>query len=176
MRTDWKPVENAKYGLQLSSPGDFPRPLASISQVTLVLLQPLDNTSLVVVVYWQLPGGGFQPLGYVSNAQPSCICSTGFADHEQIEAADAAPNCILSLGAALETTIPASLESTAVLQTRATVARKIAEDLFNFMQSFVNGTGSSTMTVPTNVFDRWIARFENRLRRDPHFFLKEHDG
>jgi len=29
------------------------------------------------------------------------------------------------------------------------------------------------MLVPTNIFDRWMARFEAKYRRDPHFMMKQ---
>jgi hypothetical protein len=57
------------------------------------------------------------------------------------------------------------------------VAKHIAMDLFNYLQSFDDvGSNSSQsrgiMNVPTNVFDRWYKRFEGKLRRDPNFFMK----
>jgi Protein of unknown function (DUF775) len=63
---------------------------------------------------------------------------------------------------------------------RLYVAQKIALDLFHFMQSFDTptnnqGTANNMMMVPTNIFDRWYQRFENRYRRDPNFFLKKSD-
>jgi len=60
---------------------------------------------------------------------------------------------------------------------RPMVAQKIAQDLYNFMLSFDTGgaKGSQQMTVPANIFDRWWRRFENKLRRDPNFFLKNSD-
>jgi hypothetical protein len=64
-------------------------------------------------------------------------------------------------------------------QSRLMVAQKIALDLFHFMQSFDTPQGTSNnnnmMMVPTNIFDRWYQRFENRYRRDPNFFLKKSD-
>mmetsp|Transcript_23180 Transcript_23180/g.54714 ORF Transcript_23180/g.54714 Transcript_23180/m.54714 type:complete len:269 (+) Transcript_23180:286-1092(+) len=60
---------------------------------------------------------------------------------------------------------------------RPMVAQKIAQDLYNFMLSFDTGgaKGSQQMTVPANIFDRWWRRFENKLQRDPNFFLKNSD-
>ena len=62
---------------------------------------------------------------------------------------------------------------------RLYVAQKIALDLFHFMQSFDtpthNTNNNNMMMVPTNIFDRWYQRFENRYRRDPNFFLKKSD-
>jgi len=60
---------------------------------------------------------------------------------------------------------------------RPIVAHKIAEDLFNFMQSFDTGgaTGNQTMVVPANIFDRWLRRFQNKLQRDPNFLLRKNE-
>ena len=59
---------------------------------------------------------------------------------------------------------------------RLLVAQKIALDLFHFMQSFdTPSVNNNMMMVPTNIFDRWYQRFENRYRRDPNFFLKKSD-
>jgi len=73
---------------------------------------------------------------------------------------------------------------------RTNVAKKIAMDLFNYLQSFdssssttdaststnANGTSgtvkSGWMMVPMNVFERWFTRFENKISRDPNFFMK----
>ena len=53
------------------------------------------------------------------------------------------------------------------------VAKKIAIHLFNFMQSFdTNNNSNGTMTVPVNVFERWLTRFQNKYRLDPDFFMK----
>ena len=56
------------------------------------------------------------------------------------------------------------------------VAMKIAMDLFNYMQSFDTGVGGGgNMLVPKNVFDRWMSRFEAKVRVDPTFFMKSAD-
>lgn len=53
------------------------------------------------------------------------------------------------------------------------VAKKIATDLFNFMQSFDTGSaGAGNMIVPKNIFERWLARFEAKAKVDPNFFMK----
>jgi len=64
------------------------------------------------------------------------------------------------------------------IEDRKNVAKKIATDLFNYLQSFddvSNGNGntkSGWMTVPVNVFERWFKRFEGKIERDPKFFMK----
>jgi len=55
------------------------------------------------------------------------------------------------------------------------MARKIALNLYNYLQSFVSGPTAGYMQVPTNVFERWINRFEEKYKRDPYFFMKSTD-
>ena len=55
---------------------------------------------------------------------------------------------------------------------RFAFAHKIALDLFQYMTSFSSGSGSGMMMVPTNIFDRWMERFERKYRLDPNFMMK----
>jgi len=54
------------------------------------------------------------------------------------------------------------------------VAKKIALNLFNYLQSFDDcGRGQNgMMMVPMNVFERWLKRFQNKYRLDPNFLMK----
>ena len=60
------------------------------------------------------------------------------------------------------------------VEDRKNVAKKIATDLFNYLESFdeVGNAKNGLMTVPSNVFERWFKRFEGKLSRDPNFFMK----
>lgn len=59
------------------------------------------------------------------------------------------------------------------MEDRADVPRKIAGDLFNYLKSFDEvGERKGYMTVPNDVFDRWLRRFEHRFKMDPNFFMK----
>lgn len=58
------------------------------------------------------------------------------------------------------------------LEERKAFAHKIALDLFHYMNSFSTSRDSSMMTVPSNMFDRWIERFEAKYKRDPNFMMK----
>ena len=61
---------------------------------------------------------------------------------------------------------------TTVEHDRGQVAKKIAMNLFNYLQSFDDvGSQRGIMTVPTNVFERWIKRFEEKFALDPNFFM-----
>jgi hypothetical protein len=57
---------------------------------------------------------------------------------------------------------------------RFAFAHKIALDLFQYMTSFsTGGDGSGMLVVPTNIFDRWLERFERKYRIDPNFMMKQ---
>ena len=57
-------------------------------------------------------------------------------------------------------------------ESRLFVAQKIANDLFHYMQSFDTSQQPGHLVVPHTIFERWMARFESRFRRDPNFFMK----
>lgn len=51
------------------------------------------------------------------------------------------------------------------------LTKYIAKDLFNFMASFAKSTPQhDVLIVPTNVIDRWITRFTDKLKVDPYFW------
>eukprot|EP00761_Pharyngomonas_kirbyi_P014248 gb/GECH01014278.1/.p1 GENE.gb/GECH01014278.1/~~gb/GECH01014278.1/.p1 ORF type:complete len:195 (+),score=45.77 gb/GECH01014278.1/:1-585(+) len=52
-----------------------------------------------------------------------------------------------------------------------TVGKHIATDLFRFMESFAKPTDwGECLVVPTNVLERWMNRFEDKVARDPYFW------
>ncbi len=69
-------------------------------------------------------------------------------------------------------------QNQARVENKKNVAKHIATDLFNYLQSFDdtgsggNGVKDGWMMVPVNVFDRWFKRFEGKIGRDPNFFMK----
>jgi len=150
---------------------------------------------LGVMVYWQLQSGteqsGFELLGSITTDQPSQIFRTGWSEHDQFLSIPPHQPVTITIGLSIEpiesirnilstnnnnngvggTTFSANSNSR-----RPLMAQKIAQDLYNFMQSFDTGAGASktnTMTVPINIFERWWKRFESKSQRDPGFFLKQ---
>lgn len=57
------------------------------------------------------------------------------------------------------------------VEDRFAFAHKIATDLFQFMASFSTG-GGAVMTVPVNIFDKWMERFTRKYNQDPNFMMK----
>mmetsp|Transcript_31425 Transcript_31425/g.48216 ORF Transcript_31425/g.48216 Transcript_31425/m.48216 type:complete len:255 (+) Transcript_31425:443-1207(+) len=189
VRTDFIPdASGMKFTLVLRAPGDLPSPLSSVSDVVCFLLPgaqlPPDHG---VVIYWQVSvpnsstgssGTGFELLGAVTPQRPSGVFRTGWSTHEQVNSTTSnAPETHVTLGVSIEPMSNIQNLPSQQFEDRLFVAQKIATDLFRFMQSFDTPSGTSgMMTVPTNIFDRWMKRFENRFRRDPTFFLKAEDS
>lgn len=197
VRTDFAPVDatGMKRTLQMASPGDLPSPLASVTELVCFLWPgtqlPQDHG---LMVYWQItaaqtpeqqqtglppPSTGFELLGSLTHRTPSAVFQTGWATHEQLlDIMSRNIPVIVTFGLSVEPLDNIrNIEPENRVENRIFVAQKIASDLFTFMRSFdTGGSGStSTMVVPTNVFDRWLQRFEARFRRDPNFFLKSQD-
>jgi protein Hikeshi len=155
-----------------------------------------------LLIYWQLESGqngpsGFELLGSLTPpSRSSDIFRTGWSDHGQFLSVGPNEPAVVNVGISVEpldtihnltptnggnSHLPSSggssSLSSAATSRRPLVAHRIAQDLFNFMQSFdTNGaTGNQTMAVPANIFDRWWNRFETKLKRDPNFFLKNGD-
>mmetsp|Transcript_19488 Transcript_19488/g.77562 ORF Transcript_19488/g.77562 Transcript_19488/m.77562 type:complete len:112 (+) Transcript_19488:460-795(+) len=88
----------------------------------------------------------------------------------------------VQLGVSLETSASVAnleLERSGVDDRRA-FARKIAQDLFDFLGSFsrnladlqhLQASANEVLVVPTTVIDRWITRFDEKYKRDPNFYL-----
>jgi hypothetical protein len=180
VRTDFTATDPTKLTLTLNVPGDLPMPLSSVSDVVCFLLPnaPLPPTH-GLLIYWQVisPGfaTGFELLGALTPTNPSGIFRTNWPQHEQVATLQV-PACQVVLGVSMERLEEIQNLSSESYDSRLYVAQKIATDLFHYMQSFDSGTGGSgKLVVPTNVFDRWMKRFEARFRRDPNFFMKHQD-
>jgi hypothetical protein len=181
VRTDFVPADasGTKYALTLRAPGDLPHPLTTVSEVVCFLLPnaPLPPQQ-GILLYWQLssPGReatGFELLGSITHERPSAIFRTRWS-HNQILLEQHQNSPKVTLGISIEPLENIqNVDSGSANEKRLFVAQQIATDLFQFMQSFDTGAvGGMMMTVPTNIFDRWMQRFEARFRRDPNFFMK----
>jgi protein Hikeshi len=198
VRTEFTPIDPSglKFALRLTCPGDIPVPLATVRDLVL-FINPSTISSLPVdhgvLVYWQIASmtnpdtacTGYELLGSVTADTPSAVFHTGWSEHEQTSqllAGPTAPAVIVTIGISIEPKQGNTLfdstsggsSNNAATEHRLFIAQKIASDLYRFMQSFdgAGGNNKGHIVVPTNIFDRWFQRFENRFRRDPNFFLR----
>uniref|UniRef100_A0A7S0UKF1 Hikeshi-like C-terminal domain-containing protein n=1 Tax=Polytomella parva TaxID=51329 RepID=A0A7S0UKF1_9CHLO len=51
-------------------------------------------------------------------------------------------------------------------------ARKVATDLFRFLQSFQTVQMGDRIVAPANALDRWFVRFQEKFRKDPDFLTR----
>lgn len=53
-------------------------------------------------------------------------------------------------------------------------AKRVAMDLFRYMESFQAATliNAEQMVVPLNILDRWFNKFQDKFRRDPDFLTR----
>uniref|UniRef100_A0A7S2LHT3 Hikeshi-like domain-containing protein n=1 Tax=Leptocylindrus danicus TaxID=163516 RepID=A0A7S2LHT3_9STRA len=170
VRTDFLPVDNTglKYTLQIDG-------AKSVSDLVLFLLPgsviPPDYGA---VLYFQVTSSshsGFELLGAVANSRQSGVFRTGWGQHEEVLRST---DGLITLGLSLEKLSDIRNLDIAErgVEDRGQVAKKIAMNLFNYLQSFDDvGSQRGMMTVPTNVFERWIKRFEEKFALDPNFFM-----
>jgi hypothetical protein len=178
-------ASGTKLSMHLTSPGQLPSPISLVNELVCFLSSPQSlppNHGLLI--YWQLFHGreqsGFELLGSLTLDKPSEIFRTGWAEHDQFLAVGPNETVGITIGVSIEPMDSVRNLSSAVNSNnrsrRPLVAQKIAQDLFNFMNSFDTGVhGPAQMVVPKNIFERWWARFESKSKRDPNFFMKKSD-
>eukprot|EP00547_Thalassionema_nitzschioides_P001678 CAMPEP_0194212434 /NCGR_PEP_ID=MMETSP0156-20130528/12314_1 /TAXON_ID=33649 /ORGANISM="Thalassionema nitzschioides, Strain L26-B" /LENGTH=205 /DNA_ID=CAMNT_0038940259 /DNA_START=93 /DNA_END=710 /DNA_ORIENTATION=+ len=182
VRIDFVQTSQTKLTLTLNAPGDLPIPISSVSDLVCFLLPgaPIPPTH-GLLVYWQVVtpafSTGFELLGALTPSQPSGVFRTNWSQHEEICNQVGTSGARIVLGVSMETLEEiANVASHESYDARLFMAQKIATDLFHYMQSFDNGSaGHGKLVVPTNIFDRWMKRFESRFQRDPNFFMKNQD-
>jgi hypothetical protein len=184
-----------KYTLTIPFPvSDTTKAIDQLTTISDVVFFTLPNITIPanngVMIYWSAqssletaPSSSFELLGALTPSLTSTILRTGWSTNEPlrnlIASTSSQPNPYISItfGVSIE-----SLDNVSNLQSvldkgineRKNIAHKIALDLFNYLQSFddTQHNGSGWMNVPTNVFERWIKRFEMKMGRDPNFFMK----
>jgi len=195
--TDFVPTDSTGLKFLLSIPftsGNNSNPMG-IADLVIFLLPgialPNDTGALI---YWSATplynnqtsttatsATGFELMGALTSIKPSGVFRTGWSTNESLIQLWQQQS---SSGGGISITLGISIEPAANIQNlpgvqnngvenRGDIAKKIALDLFQYLQSF-DGAGAKNgwMSVPTNVFERWYRRFEEKLGRDPSFLLK----
>ena len=77
--------------------------------------------------------------------------------------------CMLMLNSCLKA-VPAAPEEVVQregtkLASRQEFAKRVAMDLFRFMESFNKGIQGDTLILPTNCLELWFQKFDNKFRR-----------
>lgn len=196
VRTDFIPSDPSGTKFTLALTGIAGKDIAAVSDLVFFLLPgvtlPPDHGAML---FWQIvstpspntmsstpfTAGAttteFELVGAIANHKPSGVFRTGWATNNTLTSAINSPSSTITINLGVSIEPMSSVQNIGVIQNKTThVAKKIALDLFNFMQSFdTGGGGVGNLVVPRNIFDRWMSRFEAKSRVDPNFFMKSSD-
>jgi hypothetical protein len=191
--TDFVPSDSSGLKFLLTLPFAINSSPALISDLVIFLLPGISlpgNSG--ALIYWSAApiyanatlapnSTGFEMLGALTPAKPSGVFRTGWSTNEALiqllqQQQSSGGGVSITLGISIEPIVNISnipgVENNGV-ENRGDIAKKIALDLFQYLQSFDDaGSRRGLMSVPTNIFERWYRRFEEKLGRDPSFFMK----
>jgi hypothetical protein len=138
---------------------DIPDP-GSISDICFFLTSQLPQQDVGISIYYNL--AGWQFIGAVSNTKPTVIINPGWSLNPNVNREP-----VLKVGIALEPAaeIVPKLETCMQLDFRKNFARKVALNLFRFLESF------NIQGFPVAALDKWFLKFEEKFQRDPNFVL-----
>ena len=170
-----------RWYVDIASPAEVSdNPLGQISSqiadISVFLISPLPNTAegqpTGLSLYYSIsPFEHWEFLSALSNAKPSIIVNPGWPLNPSVNQSP-----IIRLGISIE---PASellpkLETVEIPDFRRDFARKIALNLFRFIESFSQGSSRDVnfLRCPQDVLDKWLIRFDEKYKRDPNFILK----
>ena len=165
--TEFEQVSESKYVSFVNDP-------CSVAELTFFLIPsaPIPQGYGVILYYALPPFQNWEIIGTIDSSKPSGTFRTGWSTNEEFYGSS-----IVQLGIALETLDNIkNLEITNNgVENRIAFAHKIALDLFQYMASFStpNPSSNQMMVVPTNIFDKWIERFDRKYKLDPNFMMKQ---
>jgi len=123
------------------------------------------------VYYSSPPFQNLELLTALSNLKPSAIVNAGWSLNPDVNVASSV-RLVVSIEPASE--LLPKMETVNRFDFRRDFARKIALNLFRFIESFTQGGGrdGNFIRCPQDVLDRWLVRFDEKYSRDPNFILK----
>ncbi len=132
-----------------------------------------DGNPTGLAIYFATPPfQDWEFLTALSNAKPSVIVNAGWSLNPVVNQSP-----VIRLGISIEPAVELlpKMETLEVPDFRRDFARKIALNLFRFIESFSQGGPSrdgNFLRCPQDVLDRWLVRFDEKYKRDPNFILK----
>lgn len=135
----------------------------SVADICVAMTQPLVTDQLGVGVCFRLiHSPDIEFLGVLSNHKPSAVFSTrwpwvltpGTPEVELVFTLE--PAAALLERMALKPPVDVRLE----------LAKRIALNLFRFIESYASTAGQDLWRNPTAILDRWYIRFEEKYQRD----------
>ena len=168
--THFQPIGGNKFTCAIANPALVPE----LSVFLLPAFQSAAAQGFGLSIFWCKDGANWQLLGSISGNKPSDIFRTGWPADPELAGCE-----VVQVGVAVEplqSIEAAEGHGSPGVGRRLHAAHGIAKDLFNYMQSFTQRhqiDGKDYLVLPTDVFNRWMSRFERKYQRDPTFFIKE---
>jgi ribulose-phosphate 3-epimerase len=129
----------------------------------------LLDDSQALALYVQAGNSEWEYRGCVSNGSPSEVFPLQWPT-----APDGSLFLNATIGVSVEPVADLAAKESLKLGSKETFAKRVAMDLFRYMESFQAATAISAdhMVVPMNVLDRWFTKFQEKFRRDPDFLTR----
>ncbi|KAF8821834.1 hypothetical protein IE077_001487 [Cardiosporidium cionae] len=134
----------------------------SIPDIVISLTEPLESAVVGVGIYWSAPPfQDWEYLGLLTNGRPSDLFSTGWSFNPEMW-----KHPIIRIGMKLEPSegLMEKISIKPPIDTKMVYVRKIALNLFRYIESFGGRADQSTL-------DSWFRRFEEKYKLDPNFIL-----
>lgn len=126
----------------------------------------LDNNS-ALVLYVQAGSSPWEYRGCVSNASPSEVFPLQWPLNP-----DGSLPANAQIGVSVEPIADVVGKEQQVLGSKEEFAKRVAMDLFRYMESFASAINPEQMVVPMNCLDRWFNKFSEKFKRDPNFLTR----
>lgn len=93
------------------------------------------------------------------------------------------PNSPAQIGISIEPLAEVSHREEQVAGSKEEFAKRVAMDLFRYMESFQDassghrvGVSGDNLVVPANCLDKWFSKFQAKFRRDPEFLTRQQNA
>lgn len=141
-----------------------------LKEVTLFLTAPnvLDPT-MGLGLYIRVGSGEWQYRGCVHSSHPSESMPLVWPDLPQ---GPVTPGMV-QVGISVEPAAELAAKEGAKMGAREDYAKRVAYNLFRFMESFGGARADNNLVVPMNILDMWFRRFQDKFRRDPDFLARQ---
>ena len=140
----------------------------SVNNLTFFLQSPLSEGYALALSASYYPFTSIEFMGAVANERPSDIIHTGWGFKQEVSSNSV--KLLISMESI--STIATLVFNKSNTDIRQVYAKKVALNLFRFMESFNKNTSQQELLVlPCDVLDKWLLRFEAKFRVDPYFVL-----
>eukprot|EP00877_Chromochloris_zofingiensis_P014709 jgi/Chrzof1/9492/Cz04g05060.t1 len=138
-----------------------------LKEVVLFMFTPNSlDPSAALGLYVKAGSSEWLYRGAVHNGHPSEVMPLQWPE-------DAPPQPgYIQLGVSVEPLAEISTKEGSRLGDKLEFAKRVALDLFRFLESYAKQAAGDYILIPTNALDRWMIRFQEKFRRDPDFLTR----